>query len=62
MLLFLNENIHVWYLVEVLLMINHIIMFVMTKTRLFKYIEYLTSKNWKFSDKNSDIFLFLLKT
>ena len=26
------------------------------KTRLFKYIETLTSKNWKFSDKNSDIF------
>ena len=28
-----------------------------TKTRLFKYIENFTSKNWKFSDKNSDIFL-----
>ena len=28
-----------------------------TKTRLFKYIENLASKNWKFSDKkNSDIF------
>ena len=27
-----------------------------TKTRLFKYIENLTTKNWKFSDKNSDIF------
>ena len=28
-----------------------------TKTSLFKYIENLTSKNWKFSDKkNSDIF------
>ena len=27
-----------------------------TKTRLFKYIENFTSKNWKFSDKNSDIF------
>ena len=27
------------------------------KTRLFKYIEHFTSKNWKFSDKkNSDIF------
>ena len=26
------------------------------KTRLFKYIEnYTTKKNWKFSDKNSDI-------
>ena len=33
-------------------------------TRLFKYIENFTSKNWKFSDKkNSDIFFwFLLKT
>ena len=27
-----------------------------TKTRLFKYIEHFTTKNWKFSDKNSDIF------
>ena len=26
------------------------------KTRLFKYIENFTSKNWKFSDKNSEIF------
>ena len=25
------------------------------KTRLFKYIENFTTKNWKFSDKNSDI-------
>ena len=27
-----------------------------TKTCLFKYIESFTIKNWKFSDKNSDIF------
>ena len=27
-----------------------------TKTRLFKYIENITSKNWLFLDKNSDIF------
>ena len=27
-----------------------------TKTRLFKYIENFTAKNWKFLDKNSDIF------
>ena len=27
-----------------------------SKTRLFKYIENFTAKNWKFSDKNSDIF------
>ena len=26
------------------------------KTRLFKYIENFTTENWKFSDKNSDIF------
>ena len=31
-----------------------------TKTRLFKYTENFTTKNWKFSDKNS-IFIFLLK-
>ena len=29
---------------------------VITKTHLFKYIENFTTKNWKFSDKNSDIF------
>ena len=28
------------------------------KTRLFKYIENFTTKNWQFSDKNSDIFHF----
>ena len=27
-----------------------------TKMHLFKYIENFTTKNWKFSDKNSDIF------
>ena len=27
-----------------------------TKTRLFKYTKNFTTKNWKFSDKNSDIF------
>ena len=27
-----------------------------TKTRLFKYIENFTTKNWKFSDKKSDMF------
>ena len=30
--------------------------YAITKTRLFKYIENFTTKNWKFSDKNSDIF------
>ena len=29
--------------------------FTLRKTRLFKYIENFTSKNGKFSDKNSDI-------
>ena len=33
------------------------------KTGLFKYTENFTTKNWKFSDKNSDIFfIFLFKT
>ena len=27
-----------------------------TKTSLFKYTENFTTKNWKFSDNNSDIF------
>ena len=27
-----------------------------SKTHLFKYIKNFTTKNWKFSDKNSDIF------
>ena len=30
--------------------------YVITKTRLFKYIERFTSEKCKFSDKNSDIF------
>ena len=30
--------------------------FVNIKTRLFKYIENFTSKNWTFSDKKTDIF------
>ena len=30
-----------------------------TKTRLFKYIENFTSKNWKVSNKNSDIFSYI---
>ena len=33
-----------------------IIINTITKMRLFKYIENFTSKNWKFSDKNCDIF------
>ena len=34
-----------------------------TKTSLFKYTENFTTKKWKVSDKNSDIFsYFLLKT
>ena len=33
-----------------------------TKTRLFEYIENFSTKNLKFSDKNSDfVFIFLLK-
>ena len=34
---------------------SHVILFI-TKTRLFKYIENFTSKNWKFAEKNSDFF------
>ena len=29
---------------------------IITKARLFKYTENFTTKKWKFSDKNSDIF------
>ena len=29
---------------------------IITKTRLIKYTENFTTKNWKFSDKNSNIF------
>ena len=32
------------------------------KTLIFKYIENFTTKKWKISDKNSDVFIFLLKT
>ena len=55
----LRQSVHlaydqVWHKVDVLTII--------TKTRLFKYIENFTSKNLKFSDKKSDIFHILLKT
>ena len=30
------------------------------KTRLFKFMENFTTKNWKFSDKNSDIYFFYI--
>ena len=30
---------------------------IITKTSLLKYTENFTTKKWKFSDKNSDIFL-----
>ena len=33
--------------------------FNITKTRLFKYIENFTTKNWKFSDKNSNISFYI---
>ena len=36
-------------------MIKNVWIISITKTRLFKYIENFTTKNWKFSDKNSDI-------
>ena len=32
---------------------------IITKTRLFKYIENFTSKNWKFSDKKHWFFFFI---
>ena len=35
---------------------SHHVIFAITKTRLCKFIENFTFKNWKFSDKNSDIF------
>ena len=41
---------------------NLLSIFAITKTRLFKYIENFTTKNWNFSDKNSDIFHISLKT
>ena len=31
-----------------------------TKNHLFNYIENFTTKNWKFSDKNSDIYIFYI--
>ena len=45
-------------------MLKHRQMPVISKTRLFQYIENFTIKNWKFSNKNSDsfFFIFLLKT
>ena len=42
--------------VEYIRALEHTQNTVITKTRLFQYIENFTTKNWKFSDKNSDIF------
>ena len=36
--------------------------FLIMKTRLFKYIENFTFKNWKFSDFKLIFFMFVLKT
>ena len=45
---------------------SHVITQYITKIRLFKYIENLTSKNWKFSDKKKQqtliYFIFMLNT
>ena len=35
-----------------------LLFFTIMKTLQFKYIENFTTKNWKFSDKNSDIFVY----
>ena len=34
----------------------HLYVYVITKTNLFKYTENFTTKKWKISDRNSDIF------
>ena len=67
--LILSKKIYFYFLwiIDVLLKILwtyiYVKMVFITKTRLFKYIENFTSKNWKFSDKKTLIFfLFLLKT
>ena len=36
--------------------LHTIVQSAITKTGLFNYIENFTTKNWKFSDKNSNIF------
>ena len=59
-IIFLHMFVYGWYKADIYLFhINSSI----TKTHLFKYIENLTTKNWKFSDETKlIIFIFLLKT
>ena len=56
---------HVWLLIRMISSRKKNIMsslVVITKTRLFKYIENFTTRNWKFSGKNLIFFIFMLKT
>ena len=54
-------NLHLLYNYNYMYYMIKIVSFM--QTRLFKYIENFTSKNWNFSDKESLIFfIFLLKT
>ena len=46
----LDPDMQMWSL------IRFYVFLVITKTRLFKYIENFTTKNWKFLDKKIDIF------
>ena len=43
------------------LLSSYFTIFVITKTRLFKYIENFTTKNWQISEKILIFFIFLIK-
>ena len=57
MYVFFKKNLHITQQKEYSNKFDNFCALSITKTRLFKYIENFTSKNWKFSDKkDSDIF------
>ena len=53
--LFLQSYFFLWLLIGISFRRWRQVQYI-TKTSLFKYIENFTTKKWKFSDKNSDIF------
>ena len=51
-----DDHMHPYSLIWTSSLRRHKLQYLITKTRLFKYIENFTTKKWKFADKNSDSF------
>ena len=53
----INVNASSWFFIQ--RRVNVVVNILITKTRLLKYIENFTSKNWKFSDKKLWYFFYI---